>query len=40
MNVEPLLIAGYGVIFLAIFGYVYRLQRRLVSLENKLDDRQ
>ncbi|EFW90908.1 hypothetical protein ZOD2009_17218 [Haladaptatus paucihalophilus DX253] len=36
---EPLLIAGYGAIFLLIFGYVLRLQRRLVSLEKRLSDR-
>ncbi|WP_073096783.1 CcmD family protein [Haladaptatus paucihalophilus] len=35
---EPLLIAGYSAIFLTIFGYVFRLQRRLLSLESQLTD--
>lgn len=40
MSMEPLLVAGYGIVFLAIFGYVVRLQRRLTSLEDQLHDLQ
>jgi CcmD family protein len=35
---EPLLLAGYTLLFVALFGYVFRLQRRLTTLERRLDD--
>jgi CcmD family protein len=35
---EPLLLAGYTTLFVAFFGYVAYLQRRLTRLEGKLDD--
>ncbi|WP_458185587.1 CcmD family protein [Haladaptatus sp. NG-WS-4] len=37
---EPLLIAGYSIVFLTIFAYVLRLQRRLSSVEDSLRDLQ
>jgi len=35
---EPLLLFGYTALFVALFGYVAYLQRRLHRLERRLDD--
>ncbi|SEO29889.1 CcmD family protein [Halogranum amylolyticum] len=35
---EPLLLAGYSIIFVALFIYIVRLQRRLSRLERKVSD--
>lgn len=35
---EPLLLFGYTALFVAFFGYVAYLQRRLQRLERRLDD--
>lgn len=35
---EPLLLAGYSIIFVALFGYIVRLQRQLSKLERKVSD--
>lgn len=37
---EPLLLAGYSALFVAFFGYVAYLQRRVARLERKLEDAQ
>ncbi|WP_081927436.1 CcmD family protein [Halobellus rufus] len=35
---EPLLLAGYSALFVAFFGYVTYLQRRMARLERQLED--
>ncbi|WP_079977575.1 MULTISPECIES: CcmD family protein [Halococcus] len=35
---EPLLLAGYTALFVAFFGYVLYLQRRITRLERRLED--
>lgn len=35
---EPLLLVGYTALFVAFFGYVVYLQRRIIRLERRLDD--
>jgi CcmD family protein len=35
---EPLLLAGYTTLFLVLFAYLFRLQRRLAAVERSLDD--
>lgn len=35
---DPLLVGGYTLIFVTLFGYIVRLQRRLSRLEQRLDD--
>lgn len=35
---EPLLLAGYTLMFVAFFGYVAYLQRRMKRLERRLAD--
>ncbi|AXG08177.1 MULTISPECIES: CcmD family protein [Haloplanus] len=35
---EPLLLFGYTALFVALFGYVTYLQRRLGRLERQLND--
>lgn len=35
---EPLLLAGYSIIFVALFAYVVRLQRQLSRLERTVSD--
>ena len=37
---EPLLLAGYTALFVAFFGYVFYLQRRITRLERRLEDTQ
>ncbi|RLM56633.1 CcmD family protein [Halobellus sp. Atlit-31R] len=37
---EPLLLAGYTALFVAFFGYVTYLQRRMSRLERQLEDAQ
>lgn len=35
---EPLLLAGYTAVFVALFGYVAYLQRRMSRLEHHVTD--
>lgn len=35
---EPLLLVGYGAIFVALTVYVWHLRSRVTTLERKLDD--
>jgi CcmD family protein len=35
---EPLLLLGYTAIFVLLFAYVVRLQRRLAQLRRRVDD--
>jgi CcmD family protein len=35
---EPLLLVGYGAIFVALIVYVWHLRSRVTTLERKLDD--
>lgn len=37
---EPLLLAGYGIIFLAIAAYVWHLRSRIGELEAQMEDLQ
>lgn len=37
---EPLLLVGYTSLFVLLFGYMLRMQRRLARLERRLSDRQ
>ncbi len=38
MTMEPLLLAGYTTLFVAFFGYVAYLHRRMNRLERRLTD--
>ncbi|WP_158059502.1 CcmD family protein [Halorussus halophilus] len=35
---EPLLLAGYTALFVAFFGYVVHLQRRMSKVESRVAD--
>jgi CcmD family protein len=35
---EPLLVAGYTLLFAVLFGYLFRLQRRILALEQQIED--
>ncbi|WP_435157467.1 CcmD family protein [Haladaptatus sp. DFWS20] len=35
---EPLLMAGYTVLFVALFGYIAYLQRRMIRLSRRVTD--
>ncbi|MFB6109617.1 MAG: CcmD family protein [Halodesulfurarchaeum sp.] len=37
---KPLLIAGYSAVFVVLFAYVLRLQRKVARLERRLDNRE
>ena len=37
---EPLLLVGYTTLFVLLFGYMLRIQRRLDRLDQQVKDRQ
>lgn len=38
MKVEPLLLVGYGAVFVAVIVYVWYLRNRVATLERKVSD--